>query len=430
MQATLELLINLWLMLEFFSKAPYESAPRIPGPILAEGLSLTDPKIFAKIFAAEGIRTPDDTTANESLYRLSHACRIYPLKVFGIIPGRHLHAIPHVRAPNQFTLQVNRRPYNCFCDEQQPSHWNTPRKDKLFILLTSVFSFNIPPASLFTHEGSYEKLRICLEYTGMPTDPIKDVSLIFKRFPGWCTWKVEKRKERSWELLGKHRDEAKCMIINKPCRLPLVFEEIPEPPQVEPSKKKKASKREKRKAKIVEPRAQSPFPAPDVVAESFPPSERRGKFTGKLGKGSIRDRSSTMSLRARVQQEQASKVSMLTKLAEDAKVAEVVKNAGGGETYMKSAMTQMSKLDQPELQSPKKPTSERQKIGISTIKDLKALISLRPQILQSKRNPPTKAGEDVKARRMNLTQNKEGEGNANSTATQVSNIGNTKNVPV
>ncbi|KIH45958.1 hypothetical protein ANCDUO_23992 [Ancylostoma duodenale] len=46
-------------------------------------------------------------------------------QVFGIIPGRHLHAIPHVRAPNQFTLQVNRRPYNCFCDEQQPSHWNT-----------------------------------------------------------------------------------------------------------------------------------------------------------------------------------------------------------------------------------------------------------------------------------------------------------------
>ncbi|VDM58846.1 unnamed protein product, partial [Angiostrongylus costaricensis] len=94
-------------------------------------------------------------------------------QVFGVIPGRHLHAIPHIRAPNQFTLQVNRRPYNCFCDEQQPSHWNTPRKDKLFILLAPLFSFNIAPESLFHHENPYEKLRICLEYTGMPVDPKK-----------------------------------------------------------------------------------------------------------------------------------------------------------------------------------------------------------------------------------------------------------------
>ncbi|VDL66241.1 unnamed protein product [Nippostrongylus brasiliensis] len=50
---------------------------------------------------------------------------IYQDTVYGIIPGRHLHALPHLRAPNQFILQVNRRPYNCFCDEQQPSHWNT-----------------------------------------------------------------------------------------------------------------------------------------------------------------------------------------------------------------------------------------------------------------------------------------------------------------
>ncbi|KAL6741303.1 hypothetical protein Aduo_014573 [Ancylostoma duodenale] len=352
------------------------------------------------------------------------------LKVFGIIPGRHLHAIPHVRAPNQFTLQVNRRPYNCFCDEQQPSHWNTPRKDKLFILLTSVFSFNIPPASVFTHEGAYEKLRICLEYTGMPTDPIKDVSLIFKRFPGWCTWKVEKRKEGSWELLGKKREEAKCMIINKPCPLPLVFEEIPEPPQVEPSKKKKASKRDRRKGKVAEVKAPSPFSA-DMLAESFPPSERRGKFTGKLGKGSIRDRSSTMSLRARVQQEQASKVTMLPKQAEDAKATEGVKNTGG-ETYMQSAMTQISKQDHPELQSPKKPTSERQKLGLSTIKDLKALMSLKSQMLHSKRNVPAKAGEDLRARRVLLTQNKdgtkEGEVNPTSAATQVSHVGSTKNI--
>ncbi|KHJ92856.1 MSP domain protein [Oesophagostomum dentatum] len=94
-------------------------------------------------------------------------------QVFGIIPGRHLHALPHVRASNQFTLQVFRRPYNCFCDEQQPSHWNTPRNDKLFILLAPVFSFSIPPASLFHHEGAYEKLRVCLEYIEMPADPAK-----------------------------------------------------------------------------------------------------------------------------------------------------------------------------------------------------------------------------------------------------------------
>uniref|UniRef100_A0A0N4W365 Major sperm protein n=1 Tax=Haemonchus placei TaxID=6290 RepID=A0A0N4W365_HAEPC len=99
-------------------------------------------------------------------------------QVFGVIPGRHLHAIPHLRAPNQFTLQVFRRPYDCFCDEQHLRNQLTifrPRKDKLFILLAPVFSFSIPPASVFHHEGAYEKLRICLEYTGMPVDPDKGI---------------------------------------------------------------------------------------------------------------------------------------------------------------------------------------------------------------------------------------------------------------
>ncbi|KAE9414894.1 hypothetical protein Angca_001685 [Angiostrongylus cantonensis] len=160
-------------------------------------------------------------------------------QVFGVIPGRHLHAIPHIRAPNQFTLHVNRRPYNCFCDEQQPSHWNTPRKDKLFILLAPLFSFNIAPESLFHHENPYEKLRICLEYTGMPVDPKKDKSFIFKKVPGWCTWKVEKRREEPFDLFGKTKNQAKKMISNSASTQPLIFSEILEQPPMEPSKQKR-----------------------------------------------------------------------------------------------------------------------------------------------------------------------------------------------
>ncbi|KJH46115.1 hypothetical protein DICVIV_07805 [Dictyocaulus viviparus] len=173
------------------------------------------------------------------------------MQVFGIIPGRHLHAIPHVRGPNQFTLQVNRRPYNCFCDEQQPSHWNTPRKDKLFVLLAPLFSFNIAPESLFHHENPYEKLRICLEYTGMPVDPMKDKSFIFKKFPGWCTWKVEKRNEETNEIFGKVKLDARKIISNAPSNQPLVFKPIQEQPIAEISKRKRVtSKRDKMKGKL------------------------------------------------------------------------------------------------------------------------------------------------------------------------------------
>ncbi|VDL67744.1 unnamed protein product [Nippostrongylus brasiliensis] len=88
-------------------------------------------------------------------------------QVYGIIPGRHLHALPHLRAPNQFILQVNRRP---------------PQKDKLFILLAPILSFSIPPAAVFHHEAPHEKLRICLEYTGMPVDPAKGVCSTCRRW--------------------------------------------------------------------------------------------------------------------------------------------------------------------------------------------------------------------------------------------------------
>ncbi|WKY09992.1 hypothetical protein Q1695_002383 [Nippostrongylus brasiliensis] len=202
-------------------------------------------------------------------------------QVYGIIPGRHLHALPHLRAPNQFILQVNRRPYNCFCDEQQPSHWNTPQKDKLFILLAPILSFSIPPAAVFHHEAPHEKLRICLEYTGMPVDPAKDVSLIFKKFSGWCTWKVEKKKEGAYELLGKNREEAKKMITNKPCKIPLTFEEIPEAVPVDISKKKKPSKVEKKGKKDKDKEEKHKLEETQKIDRT--PSERHvSKFVGKL----------------------------------------------------------------------------------------------------------------------------------------------------
>ncbi|KAK6755132.1 hypothetical protein RB195_013860 [Necator americanus] len=299
-------------------------------------------------------------------------------QVFGIIPGRHLHALPHVRAPNQFTLQVNRRPYNCFCDEQQPSHWNTPRKDKLFILLASVFSYSIPPAAVFQHQGAYEKLRIY-------------VSLIFKRFRGWCTWDLEKKKEGSCEPLGMKKEEAKNMIMNRECRIPLTFEEIPEPPPMELSKKKKTSKKDKHKAKIADVKMHS-FPA--LPVETQLPSERRRKFTGKLGKGSMRDDKPAISLTAHVQNE-VSKIIVPSKSARRDISGDIPKKLATTESVNKTARTQASKLDLEGSQH-RKPSSERHKLGKSTMKDLKNLISLKSQMIHSKTSALVKSAEGRK----------------------------------
>ncbi|XGW01512.1 hypothetical protein V3C99_013994, partial [Haemonchus contortus] len=303
-------------------------------------------------------------------------------QVFGVIPGRHLHAIPHLRAPNQFTLQVFRRPYDCFCDEQQPSHWNTPRKDKLFILLAPVFSFSIPPASVFHHEGAYEKLRICLEYTGMPVDPDKDVSLIFKKFPGWCTWKVERKKD-SFELLGKNREEARKMIKNIPSRLPLVFEEIPEVLPVDVSKKKKAlkdrRKKKEEKAKVVD------VPTPFDLSPVKVPTERHvGRFAGKLAReryqeGKVRQTKSS--------QETPHKERMLTKLSEEtskllqlghSQPVQMKKEESVDVTPDSATTSAQLKTDRTKAESPDMHTgvqAERSKSSI--IKDLKAMLDKR-----------------------------------------------------
>ncbi|EJW79527.1 hypothetical protein WUBG_09563 [Wuchereria bancrofti] len=89
-------------------------------------------------------------------------------QVQGIVFGRQLHALPFVRTTNSTTITVYRRPTNAFkMDDDYPYIKRTelPRKDRLFIYLAPVFHWKTQPISVFNHAMSYEKLRICLNYT-------------------------------------------------------------------------------------------------------------------------------------------------------------------------------------------------------------------------------------------------------------------------
>uniref|UniRef100_A0A0M3HVV2 MSP domain-containing protein n=1 Tax=Ascaris lumbricoides TaxID=6252 RepID=A0A0M3HVV2_ASCLU len=94
-------------------------------------------------------------------------------QVFGVVLGRRLFALPHVRTRNSVSITVFRRPTKCFkVDDEYPNIQRTelPRKDRLFIYLAPLFSWTIEPASLFNHTMPYEKLRVCLEYTAQSID--------------------------------------------------------------------------------------------------------------------------------------------------------------------------------------------------------------------------------------------------------------------
>ncbi|CAD6195146.1 unnamed protein product [Caenorhabditis auriculariae] len=118
-------------------------------------------------------------------------------QVFGVIPASRLQGHPFVRCQPMVTIHVNCRPLSCYPDEQQGKHYNTPRKDKLFILLAPYMNSSFTPEAIFHNERCYEKLRVLLNFTGRPPDPDnRSKSFLIRSVRGWATWEVQERGDR------------------------------------------------------------------------------------------------------------------------------------------------------------------------------------------------------------------------------------------
>ncbi|VDK19795.1 unnamed protein product [Anisakis simplex] len=130
-------------------------------------------------------------TSDNYAYFVSQVC--------GVVFGRRLFSLPHVRTRNSVSITISRRPTKCFkVDDEYPNIQRTelPRKDRLFIYVAPVFSWTTEPASLFNHTMPYEKLRVCLEYTAQPLDDTRPRSSLNKRWIGWNTWNRHLRELR------------------------------------------------------------------------------------------------------------------------------------------------------------------------------------------------------------------------------------------
>ncbi|CAB3404641.1 unnamed protein product [Caenorhabditis bovis] len=115
-------------------------------------------------------------------------------QVYGVVPGRRMVLNPHCRMTNMIEINVFHRPYSCYPDEQQCKFHNTPRKDKMFILLAPYMCSTFSPAAIFHNDRAYEKMRIILHYTGTLSENSPKIrQLLLSGVPGWCTWQLAKK---------------------------------------------------------------------------------------------------------------------------------------------------------------------------------------------------------------------------------------------
>ncbi|TKR96677.1 hypothetical protein L596_010661 [Steinernema carpocapsae] len=109
-------------------------------------------------------------------------------KKLGIIQAERLHRIPFVLTKNIQQITVYRRPVSCFRqDYPETNKLTMHHKERLHILVAPIFTWTTSPAAAFVFTKNYEKLRICLEFTGKPPSPI-DVATLRTNRRGWTTW--------------------------------------------------------------------------------------------------------------------------------------------------------------------------------------------------------------------------------------------------
>uniref|UniRef100_A0A915BP40 Major sperm protein n=1 Tax=Parascaris univalens TaxID=6257 RepID=A0A915BP40_PARUN len=147
---------------------------------------------------------------------------VYGKQVFGVVLGRRLFALPHVRTRNSVSVTVFRRPTKCFkVDDEYPNIQRTelPRKDRLFIYLAPLFSWTTEPASLFNHTMPYEKLRVCLEYTAQSVEESRVRCSLNRRWIGWNTWcrhltdlRLLKENERTGSKSRTQKKQSQKML--------------------------------------------------------------------------------------------------------------------------------------------------------------------------------------------------------------------------
>ncbi|CAJ0564185.1 unnamed protein product, partial [Mesorhabditis spiculigera] len=117
--------------------------------------------------------------------RCSDNYAYYFNKVYGLIPGRRMNALPDSRDVSCFTVAVWRRPNDAFdIREVEGRH-----KDLVEIHLAPAYSFSIPPESLFHREAAYEQLRICFEYTAEAKSGEAETHCLLRPdMKYWNTW--------------------------------------------------------------------------------------------------------------------------------------------------------------------------------------------------------------------------------------------------
>ncbi|KHN78030.1 hypothetical protein Tcan_09623 [Toxocara canis] len=193
-------------------------------------VELIEPRIVASIdknwlvFGKQMDRPPQ----SHSLLLINHGEHAFAFKihtsdnyayfvsqVFGVVFGRRLFALPHVRTRNSVAITIFRRPTKCFkVDDEYPNIQRTelPRKDRLFIYLAPIFNWTTEPASLFNHTMPYEKLRVCLEYTAQPLDETRVRCSLNRRWIGWNTWNQhlsDLRRNKSVNMTANEQPKSK-----------------------------------------------------------------------------------------------------------------------------------------------------------------------------------------------------------------------------
>ncbi|KAI6241925.1 hypothetical protein M3Y99_00267900 [Aphelenchoides fujianensis] len=131
----------------------------------------------------------------------------------GIIPGRHVNALPYARCRNTFELEISRRPYHYFKNTRnytKAEHCKTARKDRLFVLIAPLFAWTTPPASLFHNANAYEKLRVCLDYVPHTKEGDKNDFFLHKHRFGWNTWQT---REECAKLAAERRQSKGGKVV-------------------------------------------------------------------------------------------------------------------------------------------------------------------------------------------------------------------------
>ncbi|KAK0424642.1 hypothetical protein QR680_008766 [Steinernema hermaphroditum] len=106
----------------------------------------------------------------------------------GVIEGVRLRAFPFVETKNSLRITVFRRPTSCFRQEfGDPKRLKQHHKQRMHILVAPLLSWTANPAAAFLFSRSFEKLRLCLEFTGKEPSPDDRAELLVDK-KGWNTW--------------------------------------------------------------------------------------------------------------------------------------------------------------------------------------------------------------------------------------------------